>query len=30
MEKILKYNYREKSLKAPCMIYADSECLIVK
>ena len=28
--KILKYNYGEKSLKAPFMIYADLECLLEK
>ena len=28
--KILKYNHREKSLKAPFMIYADLECLLEK
>ena len=28
--KILKYNHGEKSLKAPFMIYADLECLLVK
>ena len=26
----LKYNYREKSLKAPFAIYADLECLLIK
>ena len=26
--KILKYNHGEKSLKAPCIIYADLECLL--
>ena len=28
--KILKYNHGEKSLKAPFMIYANSECLLEK
>ena len=28
--KILKYNYGEKSLKAPFMIYADLEFLLEK
>ena len=28
--KILRYNYREKSLKAPAIIYADLECLFEK
>ena len=28
--KILKYNYGEKSLKAPFIIYADLECLLDK
>ena len=28
--KTLKYNYGEKSLKAPFMIYADLECLLEK
>ena len=28
--KILKCNYREKSLKAPFIIYADLECLLEK
>ena len=28
--KILKYNQREKSLKAPGIIYADLECLLEK
>ena len=28
--KILKYNYGEKSLKAPFLIYADLECLLLK
>ena len=28
--KILRYNYREKSLKAPAIIYADLECLLEK
>ena len=27
-DKILKYNHGEKSLKAPFMIYAGSECLL--
>ena len=26
--KILKYNYGEKTLKAPDIIYADLECLV--
>ena len=26
--KILKYNYGEKSLKVPAFIYADLECLL--
>ena len=26
----LKYNYGEKSLKAPFTIYADLECLLIK
>ena len=26
--KILKYNYGEKSLKAPFIIYADLKCLL--
>ena len=29
-KKILKYNYGEKSLKAPFIIYADLECLVEK
>ena len=29
-EKILKYNYEEKSLKTPFIIYADLECLLKK
>ena len=29
-DKILKYNHRQKSLKAPFMIYADLECLLEK
>ena len=29
-EKILKYNYGEKSLKLPAIIYADLECLLEK
>ena len=28
--KTLKYNHGEKSLKTPCVIYADSECLLIK
>ena len=28
--KTLKYNYGEKSLKAPFIIYADLECLLEK
>ena len=28
--KMLKYNHGEKSMKAPCMIYADLECLLEK
>ena len=28
--KTLKYNHREKSLKAPAIIYADLECLLKK
>ena len=28
--KILKYNHREKSLKAPDIICADLECLLEK
>ena len=28
--KILKYNYGEKSLKAPTITYADLECLLEK
>ena len=28
--KILKYNYGEKSLKAPFIIYDDLECLLEK
>ena len=28
--KILKYSHREKSLKAPAIIYADIECLLDK
>ena len=28
--KILKFNHGVKSLKAPFMIYADLECLLVK
>ena len=30
MEKILKYNHGEKSLKAPFAIYLDFECLLKK
>ena len=29
-EKILKYNHREKSLKAPFVIYLDLGCLLLK
>ena len=29
-KKILKYNYGEKSLKLPFVIYADLECLLEK
>ena len=29
-KKILKYNHREKSLKAPFIISADLECLLLK
>ena len=28
--KIIKYNYGKKSLKAPFIIYSDSECLLEK
>ena len=28
--KIIKYNHREKSMKAPFIIYADLECLLEK
>ena len=28
--KMLKYNYGEKSLKAPFIIYADLQCLLEK
>ena len=28
--KILKYNYGEKSLKVPAIIYANLECLLEK
>ena len=28
--KKLKYNHGEKSLKAPCTISADLECLLIK
>ena len=28
--KILKYNHKEKSMKAPFIIYADLECLLEK
>ena len=28
--KILKYNYGEKSVKAPFIIYPDLECLLKK
>ena len=30
VKKILKYNYGEKSIKAPFVIYADVECLLNK
>ena len=30
IKKILKYNSREKSLKAPFMVYADLECILTK
>ena len=30
IKKILKYNYVEKSLKAPFTIYANLECLLIK
>ena len=30
LEKILKYNTREKSLKVPFVIYADLECFLEK
>ena len=30
VEKILKYNHGEKSLKAPFVIYLDLECLLLK
>ena len=30
VEKILKYNHGEKSLKAPFAIYLDLECLLKK
>ena len=30
IEKVLKYNTREKSLKAPFTIYLDLECLLKK
>ena len=30
VEKILKYNPREKSLKAPFAIYIDLECMLEK
>ena len=29
-DKILKYNYGEKSLRVPFVIYADLECLLLK
>ena len=29
-DKILKYNFGEKSLKVPAIIYADLECLLEK
>ena len=30
VERILKYNHGEKSLKAPFVIYLDLECLLLK
>ena len=30
LNKILKYNYGEKSLKTPFVIYVDLECLLLK
>ena len=30
IDKILKYNHGEKSIKAPAIIYADLECLLEK
>ena len=27
-KKIIKYNHREKSMKIPCIIYADMECFL--
>ena len=30
LNKILKYNHGEKSLKTPFVIYADLECLLIK
>ena len=30
IQKILKYNHGEKSMKFPCVIYADLECLLEK
>ena len=30
IQKILKYNHGEKSLKPPAIIYADLECLLEK
>ena len=29
-DKILKYNFGEKSLKVPAITYADLECLLEK
>ena len=29
-DKILKYNFGEKSLKVPAIIYTDLECLLEK
>ena len=26
--KVIKYNHREKSMKIPCIIYADMECFL--
>ena len=30
LNKTLKYNHEEKSLKTPFVIYADLECLLTK